>query len=264
MKRSPRPTRRPSTLSESVIKQLNMYAIAAGAAGVSLLALAQPAEAKIVYTPAHVKVAAQSRYGIDLDHDGTPDIYLGRAAEFSRTFLFASGDPNLGNGVAVTRGTHTWALAIFPGARIGAARHFAGKSYFPDMATGIGSRSYQKWRGPWANGGKGLKNRYLGIRFKSGGQFHYGWARVTVTIDNRKHVEFSSVVLTGYAYDTIPNKPIIAGKTKGPDEIGFEEPDATLTMPTREPASLGLLAMGASGLSIWRREESVTTTPERN
>jgi hypothetical protein len=37
-----------SKLSEPVHYQLNMYAIAASAAGVSLLALTQPAEAKIV------------------------------------------------------------------------------------------------------------------------------------------------------------------------------------------------------------------------
>jgi hypothetical protein len=40
--------------------------------------------------------------------------------------------------------------------------------------------------------------------------------------------------LTGYAYETIPNKPIIAGKTKGPDVF------------TVQPGSLGHLARGAS------------------
>jgi hypothetical protein len=38
--------------------------------------------------------------------------------------------------------------------------------------------------------------------------------------------------LTGYAYETIPNKPIIAGKITGPDVI------------TLEPGSLGWLALG--------------------
>ena len=59
--------------------------------------------------------------------------------------------------------------------------------------------------------------------------------------------------LTGYAYETIPKKAIIAGQTKGPDDMSVEAPNASLTMPTPEPASLGVLAMGASGLSIRRR-----------
>ena len=62
-------------------------------------------------------------------------------------------------------------------------------------------------------------------------------------------------VLTGYAYETVPNKPIVTGKTKGPEDVNTAEPSpAALLAP--EPASLGLLAMGAPALSIWRREES--------
>jgi hypothetical protein len=50
MTRAPRP---PINLADSVHQQLNMYALAAGAAGVGALALAQPVEARIVYAPAH-------------------------------------------------------------------------------------------------------------------------------------------------------------------------------------------------------------------
>jgi hypothetical protein len=48
-----RPARRPSQLPESLHKRLNAYALAASAAGVGLLALAQSAEAEIVYTKTH-------------------------------------------------------------------------------------------------------------------------------------------------------------------------------------------------------------------
>jgi hypothetical protein len=247
LKRSSGP-RTPTKLPESVHRQLNMYALAAGAAGVSMLALPQPAESKIVYTPAHVKVAPQSRYGIHFDLGALPIIYLGRSLQEGFSRVFASASPNLG-GVAVTR-NQTWALPMVAGAKIGPARLFRANSYEPCMAslyilTG-------SWKGPWANGGKGVKNRYLGVRFKTGGKFHYGWARVTVTtLDHR----FSSVLLTGYAYETIPNKAIIAGATKDTDDVP-ERPDATLTTPTPEPATLGALALGAPGLSIWRRKES--------
>jgi hypothetical protein len=45
-----------------------------------------------------------------------------------------------------------------------------------------------------------------------------------------------TATLTGYAYETVPNKPIIAGKTKGPDVITVQ--------PDTAPGSLGRLALG--------------------
>jgi hypothetical protein len=57
-----------------------------------------------------------------------------------------------------------------------------------------------------------------------------------------------------HAYETVPNEAIIAGQTKGPEEGESRPASATRDAPTA-PVSLGLLAMGAPGLSIWRREE---------
>lgn len=59
--------KRPSTLSESLHQRLNSYALAASAAGVGVLALAQPAEARIIYTPKHVVLEKGSHCRIDLD-----------------------------------------------------------------------------------------------------------------------------------------------------------------------------------------------------
>jgi hypothetical protein len=87
--------------------------------------------------------------------------------------------------------------------------------------------------GPWENGGKGVKDRYLGLKFKIKGKIHYGWARL-----NFPYAQ--GATMTGYAYETIANKPIVTGKTKGPDVI------------TVQPASLGRLAQGSAGLAAWR------------
>jgi hypothetical protein len=55
-----KPTARTSVqLSESLHHRLNAYALVASAAGVGLLALANHAEAKIVYTPAHCNAPLQ-------------------------------------------------------------------------------------------------------------------------------------------------------------------------------------------------------------
>jgi hypothetical protein len=68
----------------------------------------------------------------------------------------------------------------------------------------------------------GQPSANLGLRFTIVGETHYGWARLSTV---------SGIFLNGYAYETIPNKPIIAGKTHGKDE-----------------ATLGRLAQGASGV----------------
>src|SRR5579872_1330305 len=74
MTRSPRP-RATVTLSDSLHRHLNMYALSASAAGVGILALAQPAEGKIVYTPAHVVINRgwPGTVFVDLNHDGNAD-----------------------------------------------------------------------------------------------------------------------------------------------------------------------------------------------
>jgi hypothetical protein len=74
--RSPRSARTPAAVSSEIHHQLTMYALAAGAAGVGLLTLAEPTEAKIVYTPAHRLIRAHSAFQLDLNHDGTTDFLI--------------------------------------------------------------------------------------------------------------------------------------------------------------------------------------------
>lgn len=138
------------------------------------------------------------------------------------------------------------AAALPAGVRIGPKGKFSPGHRL--MATwGIGStQSY--YGGPW----KGAQHRYLGLKFLIKGKVHFGWAR----LDVHWHPPFSAT-LTGYAYETIPGKSIITGKTKGPDDQSrVQQPSPTaLTAPTK-PATLGLLALGAGGLSVWRRRIS--------
>jgi len=102
-----------------------------------------------------------------------------------------------------------------------------------------------------------VKLAYLGVKFLIKGKTHFGWARVKVDTQQKPF----AATLTGYAYETIPGKPIIAGATKGPDDA---EPTAALSSHTPEPATLGALALGAPGLSIWRREEPGARTQQSN
>jgi hypothetical protein len=60
--RNPGRLHTPASLPASLDQHLNLYALAAGAAGVSLLAFAQPSEAKIVYTPTHKVIGTNGLY----------------------------------------------------------------------------------------------------------------------------------------------------------------------------------------------------------
>ena len=57
-----------------------------------------------------------------------------------------------------------------------------------------------------------------------------------------------TATLTGYAYETIPGKGIVAGQTKGPDVTALD------------PAHLGRLAAGASATPAWRMKQTSATT----
>jgi hypothetical protein len=59
------PSRRTVTLSQSLNRDLSVYALAAGAAGIGAVAMPQPAQAQIVYTPAHEVLEAGSSASID-------------------------------------------------------------------------------------------------------------------------------------------------------------------------------------------------------
>jgi hypothetical protein len=90
-----------------------------------------------------------------------------------------------------------------------------------------------------------VKNRYLGFKFAIKGKIHYGWARLSVAVKSSGGVSLTTT-LTGYAYETIPGKSIIAGATKGPEDAE----GTAVNSHTRAPVTLGALAFGASGLSI--------------
>ncbi|HWY54324.1 MAG TPA: hypothetical protein VNZ03_07665 [Terriglobales bacterium] len=248
MNRSSRRFRIQAKLSDSVHHQVSMYALVTSAAGVAALASAQPADAKIVYTAAHIRIVQNSSVTIDLNHDGIPDFTI---SSFCNCTTYA---PVAILGVGVERRNQVWGLqsgsrwmgaALKAGVRVG--KNSAFKEYSSGLYMAIVSR--QGNVGPWA----GNKEAYLGLQFKVSGKTHYGWARLRVITQQTE--PFIRATLTGYAYETIPNKAIIAGRTKGPDDGSLQQANAVLSLPIRQPASLGALALGSPAVSIWRRDE---------
>jgi hypothetical protein len=220
--------RQSRNLSSALEQRLNAYALAAGAAGVGVLALAHPAEGKIVYTSTHVVIPNGVRtYDLHLDKNGGTDFVL-------QTRFYSTTDQSAGtqrlmvsglDGNSCVRSSHGFAAALKPGKSIGRKGNFNARAVMASDWGSAGASTSIK-RGPWVN----VNNRYLGLKFKIKGAVHYGWARLDVHA--MRGYFYLQATLTGYAYETIPNKPIIAGKTKGKDVI------------TVQPATLGTLALG--------------------
>src|SRR5277367_3742737 len=206
MKRSRSP-RKPFQLTHSIHQRLNVYALAASAAGVGAVALAQPSQAKIVYTPAHVNIEIGQTVPLDLNHDGKADFSFQNysntfeGSEQGFLFVFPAKSPNAVDGET----TYERALALRAGTRVGPKAHFLSGRYISMVSADAAERCFGNWNN--------VKNRYLGLKFIIKGKTHFGWARLNVSCNSTN--DKIKALLTGYAYETIPNKPIIAGKTKG-------------------------------------------------
>jgi hypothetical protein len=82
----------------------------------------------------------------------------------------------------------------------------------------------------------GARPQYLGLAFSIDGQTHYGWARLTSSVKGIKCK--SSVLLTGYAYETVPGKSIEAGQVGEKSNIHIADEMSAML------GTLGKLALG--------------------
>jgi hypothetical protein len=259
MKVSPRAT---STLSASLQKRLNAYAIATSAASVGLLALAQPSEAEVVYTPANQTIDVNHRYSLDLNHDGTIDFtlfdhrYEPRAFSTRQILTVKAAAQNLVNCPSTfCISSFINAGALEAGTEIGPNETRHGwlsdsvEMAFEDYSPTSGTFSTYQW--------VHAQDKYLGLQFQINGEIHYGWARLSVHFHGGPAKGRSwEAHLSGYAYETVAGKSIRAGQTSGPsDKPGTkskeDDPDASLS--SDKPAQLGALAVGSSAIPFWRR-----------
>jgi hypothetical protein len=137
---------------------------------------------------------------------------------------------------------HEFAAALRKGSRIGKGQQFGSMGKAQQMAAAKTFSSF--WLGPWVDKGKGVKASYLGFKFQINHKLHFGWARLCVKTHVVDGSNSFTTTLTGYAYETIPNKAIAAGQTTGSDVTALY------------PASLGRLAAGASAIPAGRAKQS--------
>jgi len=244
--KSSRPVRRSSQFSFILQKNLNDYALGAAAAGVAALAVHPRAVAEVVYTPTDVRIVNGARLELDLNHDGIADFKLINDLHISTTpfgdDLSIKGAVK-GNEVLESNPKHFYyfANALASGVQVGPGASF--RPHPANMAYASLTAFTYVSGGPWKN----ATNRFLGLKFLINGEVHYGWARLTVSA--RKKQQEVHAVLTGYAYETVANQPIMTGQTTETsansgraDSPGFLQ--------------LGLLALGADGFAVWRRNKN--------
>jgi hypothetical protein len=175
MKRSSGP-RRTANLSESVHQQLSMYALAAGAAGVSALALVPPADAKIIYTKTNTQILANTPYNLDVNNDGTTDFVISNFTSGSTGRMrrppgnhrsFGAVGVN-GSGTNAVVKTKRFAADLPPDNPVWRIRNFGAgfqkMAYCTNIYTSI-TGDHQTSSGPWID-----QSRYLGLKFSISGR----------------------------------------------------------------------------------------------
>jgi len=225
-------------------QKLFAYALAAS---IGAILLPSEAAAKIVYNATYARTTDPSHIiSIDLDHNGIKDFDVYRSI-----FLNSNGvdsfrvKPSVSGNQILSTSPYGWprAAAVGPGAYIGQGARFSANASLMTWSY----KCKDSYHGPWAY----ARGRYLGFAFLIRGSVHYGWARISIGP--------CGAATTGYAYETIPNRPIQAGQTQSNDDIASLTPQTLVPDGNSmlKPATLGLLAQGASGVVAWRREDDL-------
>jgi hypothetical protein len=215
----------------------------AAAAGVGILAMAQTAHARVVYTPADETIVPNQVIGVDLNHDGIGDFFFFLSYNLACTVSVNPVRPS--NRII---GTKIYASVLRSGMSVGPGGKFQ-QGHGLMAGTGTVYPFNYVTKGPWKD-----KEGFLGLKFMINGQAHYGWASVKVTVATSGFPRLAAT-LTGYAFETQPNTPILTG-AKGASDASGNDAQVSPAMPDAQfvPATLDLLAAGSSGLGQWRNQ----------
>lgn len=186
----------------------------------ALLFVGKFSEAQIVYTDVIEDDTLQDNenYLLDLNNDGLVDF------KFSCNSFFNNGSYNNSNGFDVDGdiynqnqmegnlfgGFSPRVYALIQNDTISSGKNWLANSH-------LNLLYYKKWV-DWHDGTssgtvsigywKNKVNRYAGLKLIEGADTLYGWVRLDV-------LNYKFVIVKDYAYDTIPNEPILAGDTGG-------------------------------------------------
>lgn len=236
---------RQSVNSETLDRQVGLYSLAAAAAGVSVLAMASPADAKVVVTQKTIALHAGQPISLDLNRDGIADLRFTLTTHNNCTYSANLFVRPAGGGAIVgyANSQGAYASALVKGAQIGPSAHFtaAGQPVTIERSEGV-SCSHATRRDVYGQWSTNPPNRFVGAKFLINGTVHFGWVRLSANFLSRP----DSATITAYAYETTANKKISAGSSSSTV--------SSRATPANQP-SLGMLATGVDGLA-WRKKET--------
>jgi hypothetical protein len=197
MKKNSTPTTKEKTGLE---KKIKAYSLAATA----ILAV-QPAAGSIVYTdlvPDSVYSGSNADFLLDLNNDGVDDFNIqftvGTASRSVRVL------PSVGNEVlGSSGGAYFYPFALNLNDPIGGVQ----ATWNGTINGGYLTMAWLYTTGGTYGNWFGATNKYMGLRFKIGADWHYGWVRLDIPTD------VSSLTVKDFAYETIANTAIAAGTT---------------------------------------------------
>ena len=251
----------PDGLSQLLQQRLRAYALSAGAAGVAVLAYSVAADAAPVCK--HSSVIVSGSYPLNpaeqpvapFEIAGTFNNVSSQTCCFwNRGFL----TPNsLGAGALLDANGFPAGLAsgasVGPGGQFGEGREYG--LLFTYGPLGHGTKKHHRGNFDFS------KVNNFGFKLSISGQTHYGWVRLGVTFGPGFDGIETSIHILEYAYETNPNTAIPAGscsaesgtKADGSASSSDGVTASALAGSAAKPASLGMLALGANGIPMWRR-----------
>lgn len=189
-------------------------------------AMASSASATIVYSgPENISIPSTNSQAIDLDLNGLDDITLKNYVFGGGPYQGATVTFAPGEVVGFNSGGHAYVKNMTLGDIVGPAS--VGPNFFGSMAYGANNPNAQF---------NSITDGLVGFSFPSGANTDYGWVRVDVNNAN------GTFVIKDWAYD---------------------DSGASIGAGVPEPASLGLLALGAVGLACYRgQRKSAIISPQ--
>jgi len=185
-------------MTTQLLKKLSAFTIAAMMFSVS-------ANAQIIYTDVNPDFDSNASYNLDLNADGTTDFVIAHTAtpscggEFKHFIKITPANGSLNNisklaaGVKITTGSTTYSST---------ANQLMAESGWKPGKNGAPCHTYSNTACKWNN----IADGYMALKLVVGTSTYMGWVRLGTTAA-------SSFTVKEYAFNSVANRPILAGET---------------------------------------------------